>query len=410
MWLPALKISLFSLAVLAGAGPVGCDQKGNAAPTAPPAAPVMVELALVQRRPVNRAIDVTGTLHGEEETVISSKLSGRVSQVLKDVGDPVQRGGTLAQIEPTDYELTLRERKASLAASLAKVGLNEVPGDELDIEQLPTVQRARAEADNAQSRYQRARQLFEQAPPVISEQDNADVRTTWEVAARNAEVELLNVRAFIAEARTSAAAVAIAEQRLADTAVRTPGSQGEQGPSYVVAERLVSLGEYVNAGTQMFRLVASGLIKFRADVPERYAGQLQIGQEARVWVEAYADPVFGKVARVSPQIDRSNRMFNIEVHVPNTDGRLKPGAFARGSVVTRVEESVPFVPVNAVVTFAGVQKVFSVKDGKAVEHRVQLGVREEGLIEVIGDFAVSEVVTAGAGGLAPGVGVTVTVR
>ena len=383
------------------AGGSGGGQKVEVAATEVGVAPVVV-------RPVERTITVTGTLYGEEETAISTKLSGRVERIMADVGDRLMPAAPLAQLERRDYELALTERRAAVQAALARIGLTELPSEAFDPSQVPTVIRARAEAANAEAKYNRARQLFEQSPPLISEQDFSDIRTSQEVASSSADVELLTAGAVLAEARTREAEAAAAAQRLADTTIRVPGMEGEESPVYEVAERLVSEGEYLPEGRMVYRLVASGVIKFRADVPERFVGQVQTGQEAAVWVEAYAEPVTGTVARVSPRIDPQNRMFRVEIHIPNSDGRLKPGGFAQGQIVTRIEDGVTFVPEAAVVTFAGVQKVYSISDGKAVEHRVQTGVREDGMVEIVGGLAAEEVVVRGAAGLSGGVPVRAT--
>lgn len=153
----------------------------------------------------------------------------------------------------------------------------------------------------------------------------------------------------------------------------------------------------------MFRLVATQRIDFRARVAERFAGQVQTGQQVRVWVESYAEPFPGDVRRVSPQIDSDSRTFAIEVAIDNRDGRLKPGAFARGEARIREDSGVVFVPAGAVVTFAGVNRVFSVADGKAKEHRVRTGLRLGDEIEIVGELPVPEVVLAGAANLAEGV-------
>ena len=102
------------------------------------------------------------------------------------------------------------------------------------------------------------------------------------------------------------------------------------------------------------------------------------------------------------------RAFEIEVTVPNPDHRLNPGSFATARVMTRVERDVVFVPRDAVVTFAGVNKVFTVKDGKAVEVVVELGQRQADRVEVAkGLNANDPVVTAGAAKLSTGVPVQV---
>jgi RND family efflux transporter MFP subunit len=212
---------------------------------------------------------------------------------------------------------------------------------------------------------------------------------------------MVTARAILADSRTLAAQAAVAEQRLADTVIRAPGGGGE-GRRYSVARRLVSEGEYVEPGHESFRLVSSDLIKYRAEIPERFAGSVRVGQTARVWVEAPGEPATGAVSRLAPNIDPESRTFLVEIRVDNKDGRLKPGAFARGRIVTHMDEGVVFVPEAAVVTFAGVHKVYSVRDGKAVEHRVRLGERAAGRVEVVGGLDVSEVVTEGAGALADG--------
>ncbi len=372
-----------------------------------PASPVL--LGPVTAGSVWRTVEVTGTLFGEEEAVIASKLSGRIEAIEADIGDAVPSGTVLARIEPRDYALTLAEAEAALQSSLARLGLAELPGPGFDPESLPAVRRARAEAANAAARLERARQLFEQSPPLLSEQDFADIRTANDVARENAEVEMLAARALLAEARAQETAVAVARQRVADTQVVAPLPSDSDAPpvAYEVAARMVSLGEYVTPGQAMFRLVASENILFRADVPERFAGQVQPGQTVRVQVEAYNEPASGEITRVSPRVDPASRSFMIEVRIDNRDRRLRSGAFARGEVRLREENGVTFVPASALVTFAGVTRVFSVADGKAKEHRVRTGVRLEDRIEIVGGLPVTEVVVSGAPTLADGVPVNV---
>jgi len=369
---------------------------------------VQVTLAPVRDGSAWRTVEVTGTLYGEEEATIASKLSGRIEAIAADLGDQAPSGSVLARIEARDYELVLSESEAARDSALARLGLSELPGQGFDSESLPAVRRARAEAANAAARLERARQLFEQTPPLISEQDYADIRTANDVARETAETELLTAKALLAEARALETAVAMSRQKLSDTTVIAPAAINGASPiAYAVAQRMVSQGEYVTPGQAMFRLVATARIDFRARVAERFAGQVRPGQQVHVWVEAYPDPFVGEVSRVSPQIDQASRTFAIEVRIDNPQGRLKPGAFARGEVRLREENSIDFVPASAVVTFAGVTRVFSVADGKAKEHRVRTGIRIGDEVEIVGGIPASEVVTTGAAGLAEGVPVGV---
>ena len=149
----------------------------------------------------------------------------------------------------------------------------------------------------------------------------------------------------------------------------------------------------------MFRLIDDDPVKFRAAVPEKHLGTIAVGQQVRVTVEAYPKQTFsGRVARINPQVDPSSRNFMIEIVVPNDKQMLRPGGFARGRVETALDPNVVSVPQSAVVSFAGVHRVFTVKDGKAVEHPVELGDRvSEDQIEVRGDLVGGEqVVVDGA--------------
>jgi multidrug efflux pump subunit AcrA (membrane-fusion protein) len=402
-------------------GLAACGKKEEAKPQAKAPDPVPVALAAVRTQAVQREIEVVGTLWGDEDTTVAAKVAGRVTAVHKDVGDPVAANEPLAQIDPTDYELAQRQRELAISEALAKIGLTELPGAGKDYDpvNVPTVQRAKLQAENAQARFERGKSLFEQAQPRISEQEFDDLRTAVDVAKRDYDVAELNARATLEEARARVADLEVAKQRLVDTVVRTPnamvpGEPGEGGAAprprtYSVASRMVSIGNYVREGDPMFRLVDDNLVKLRAPVPERFGNQIAVGQEVAVTVEASTETFTGRVARINPQIDPANRTFEIEVVVPNPDHKLKPGAFARARVKTHTQSGVVFVPQQAIVSFAGVNKVFTVKDGKAQEVRIDLGQRQQDWVEVRGDSIKGEdsVVIAGNTKLATGVPVRV---
>lgn len=366
------------------------------------APPIEVRVAPVVRQRVDRRVVVSGTLFGQEEATISAKVGGRIAELLVDVEDEAPSGKKLAQIETTDFELALAERRNTMAASLAKVGLTTLPESDFDPSTLPTVARARAEAANAQTRLERAATLFQQQPPLISQQDYEDIRTQAEVASRSAQVEILNAQATVADARTQAAGVATAAQRLADTAVSAILPADGRPVNYRVAQRFVSLGELVTPGQPLLRLVATDIIKFRGQVPEKYMGRVARGQSAKLLLDSLSGQFAGAVTRVSPRIDERTRAFEVEIEIPNTQGSLKPGAFARAEIVVGAQEDATFVPRTAILTFAGVERVFSVKDGKAVEHLVNTGEPLGDLTELASPLDASEVVVSGINGLTQG--------
>lgn len=410
-------LGLVLTAVFAATVFVGCDKAEDPKAGGKGAAtqPINVSMLSTRLEPLERSVEVVGTLYGDEETTISAKVAGRVTEIFKDVGDRTSEVEPLAQIDPTDYQLQRVQAQMAVEQALAKLGLDRLPDDKFDPAGVATVKQKRLEAANAEARFGRAEKLFLQKPPLISEQDYADQKTTFQVASSAYDVAVLEARALWADARAKQSDLGLAEQRLSDANVKAPRLRLTPQPAtqpakgrFGVAARMVSVGEYVREGTAMFRLVADNPLKYRANVAERFSGQIQVGQSADIWVESHDKPFAGVVTRINPQIDQSNRSFQIEVRVQNDQSLLRPGAFARGAIRTRTDSQVTFAPAKAVVSFAGLNKIFTVKDGKAVEARVGLGVKRGDWIEITSGLKGEQaVVGEGAGKLANGVPVKI---
>lgn len=400
-----------------------CDRKSQAQPPRA-ATTVPVILSTVKTLPVQRAVDVVGTLYGEEETIVSAKVPGRIIALYKDVGDAVAPGEALVQLKQNDYILAVNKAQLAMEESLAKVGLRELPPKDYDASKVPTVVKAKLQVDNAEARYKRGKKLFEANPPLMSEQDYSDLESALQVAKSNYDVEILNARALVAQAWSLKGDLDIANQRLVDATTRAPSTpEATTQPSdtgripstphsYVVSARYVNVGELVHEITPCYRLVDDNPIKLRAKAPERYIAEIKTGQKVKTSVEAYPDAEFwGTVSRINPQIDSDNRTFSIEVLIPNDDHRLKAGSFARASVQTHVDNRVVFAPQEAVVSFAGVNKVFTVKNDKAVEVNIDPGdarTPDNNYVEIVSGLKGDEkVVISGTSKLATGVPVVI---
>ena len=379
------------------------------------AAPVPVELRGVHRADLQRSVAVTGTLTGQEEAVISARVAGPVAQVLRDLGDRVAPGDELARLDPSDYRLAEARAAAAVQEALARLGLVRLPEGDLDVEELPGVARARLQVENAGHRFKRFQPAANGGNDLISAQDLEDLGNRVEIAKRDLQAERIASQALLAQARTAKAELDVAAKRLADTSVRVPdlGVAAAQGaakpdlPPYTVAARLVAPGEWVKEGTNLYRVVADRVLKLKADVPERFAGELARGQLVAIELAGVAAPVIGKVERISPRIDPVARTVPVEVLVPNAAGTLRVGAVAHGAIRTRVE-NVLLAPADAIISFAGVTKVFTVVDGVARELPIQVGGRVGDEVEVRSGLAGGEqLVVSGTSKLASGVAVTV---
>ena len=334
----------------------------------------------------------------------------------------VAPGDVLMDIDPTDYKLAVEERSGELNSELQKIDLAEMPGDDFDIEkhieQLPTVVRAANLTENMRRRLNRFLKLYEKK--TVSEEDLQQMETDLKVAEATVAQMRLDARSTWATARQKSALLATAQQRLKDTTVVVPTPTLETSRlldkaakvRYRVAQRIASEGEIVRpAGSEgLFSLVMDRPMKVLAAVPERYAGAGQ-GAVARpaataaagaVHVDAYPDEVFrGEIVRVNPTVDPVSRTFQIEAHLPNADGRLKAGGFAKLDILTNVDANAKTVPITALVTYVGSVRVFAVRDGQAYKVDVTQGASGRGWVEVVGDLRPDDqVATSGQGQLA----------
>lgn len=385
------------------AAAAACGPAGAAPPGAPPpaAAAVDVRLARAESGVAPRRLRSMGTLFAEEEVTVAAEVSGRLVAVLADVGDRVAPGHALVRIDDRDLVLDRDQRRRALDETLAKLGLSELPDAEPDLDELPSVERARLAAQNAKARHDRAKTLRDRTPPLISEQDLEDMRTAWAVAESDREGAALAARALLAEARTRRAQLDVAEDRLRKTVIAVPsgtrpavpgsgGAPSDAPHTFVVAERRVAAGDFVSVGDPLFRLLDCDPLQLRLSVPERRMEGVVAGLRVLATVAGNAKPIEGRVGRVRPEVDPRTRTYQVDVLVPNGDLHLVPGAFATAEIETGEDRGVVFVPETAVRTFAGVRKVVVVEAGKAVERPVVLGRRAGARVEIVSGLAAGD--------------------
>ena len=352
-----------------------------------------VTVATVTEQVMERAVAVIGSLAAHDEATLSVKVPGRLQTLAVDLGSSVRQGQLIAQVEPKDYELQLTQAEAFLSQARARLGLTLTGDDEkVDATQTSTVKEAKARLEEARKNRDRIVELNEQGILSQSERETADA--AYEIAAnrfRDAMEEVNNRLAQLAQRR---AEVEIARQQLADTVIRAPFDGAIQ-------ERRTSPGEYLIAGRPVVTIVQTDPLRLRVEAPERESAAIHPGQKVRVWVEGNPSAHAGTINRVSPAIDRQTRMLVVEADIPN-DGSLRAGSFVRAEIITRDDQRSLSVPTDALVTFAGIEKVFVVEKDKAVEQSVSIGRRGTNWVEVVHGVKTGDVVVLNPGNLQTG--------
>ncbi len=381
----------------------GCQRgtppaRAESAPKAQRPHPVRVVAAETGRLP--RTVSVTGTLAADEEVVAGFKVAGRVSEILVDLGSPVRRGQVLARLDPTDYQIRVAQAEAALRQVRAGLGLPpEGLDDRVDPQKTALVREARAVLDEARLSRDRMAQLREKDLVARAELDAAVSRLQVAEGRYQAALEeIRNRQEILAERRQ---ALALARQQQDDAVLHAPIDGA-------VRERRASVGEYLSAGAPVVGLVRIHPLRLKVSVPERDASVIRVGQEVRVRVEGDATVYAGRVARLSPAIQEQNRTLLVEAEVANRSGRIRPGAFARAEIVAPADRLAVLVPASAIVTFAGVEKVFGVRDGRAVERQIRTGRRAGDRVEVLEGLGAGDTVVIDPGALTGGQAVSVT--
>lgn len=320
----------------------------SAAATKPPAKkPITVEAATVELSTVTDDIQAIGSLQPNESIVVSPEIAGRVERIRFTEGDRVAAGDVLVELDA-----------AILRAELSK---------------------ARSDLTLAKSNHQRAMTLATQGTGTLRERDEAIARL---------QVEQANVT--------------LAEARLGKTVIAT-------ALSGVVGLRAVSVGAYVTPGAHIVEVADIDPIKVDFRVPELMLESLRTGQAVQITVDALPGRTFdGEIYVIDPIVDEGGRAVRLRARVPNPQGVLSPGLFARVRIVVEQRENAMLVPESAVFAQGAKVFVYRIVDGRAVRAEVELGRRLPGRVEVIGGLDTADtVITAGHQQLRDGAAVEV---
>jgi len=357
-----------------------------------------VKTARVEQTPFGETVTANGTLAAFDQSTAGVKVAGRLASISVDLGSVVRRGQMIAQLEGNDYKLRVQQAEAALSQARARLGLSpEGTDDKVNVEQTGTVRQAKAHLDEARLNRDRAVRLVEQGIVAKADFDAADA--TYKVALsqyQDALEEIRNRQALLVQRRSE---VALARQQLADTAVYAPIDG-------IVQLKRASVGEYLAAGAPVVDIVRMNPLRLQAQVPERDAANVKFGQNVRVSVEGDGKVYMGQIRRLSPVITEQSRMLMVEADVQN-DGSLRPGSFAKAEIVTNDAKMAVTVPNNAIVTFAGIDKVIVVQNGKALEKPITTGRRSNEWTEILAGVNVGDQVIVDPGNLQSGMAVQV---
>jgi membrane fusion protein, multidrug efflux system len=369
------KTQSFVVAVAAAAALIsGACSAGSAKgkePSAPPPA-LAVAAAAATEQPIARFIRATGSLMAEEQADVAAETAGRVMAANIERGTAVAQGAELIRVSSIETDAQVKEAEANAAQIEARLGITG--GAAFDVNAVPEVQNAKASADLAQAELARITSLLDQR--VVSQSEYDQRRAQAEAARQQYEAAKNGAAQQYQMLQAARARVALARKALSDTSVRAPFSG-------VVAQRMVTTGDYVTKGMKVATIVRVNPLRVQLTVPEQAISSMAPGQPVTFEVDAYPGRQFeGKVKFVSPALQADQRALTVEATVPNGDGVLKPGLFATARIEQPRRTSGVLVPAASVQTTSGTSRVYVVAGDHVEERIVTTGETVGDLVEI----------------------------
>ena len=347
--------------------------------------PMPVDFAVVKRGAVAEEILLVGNLIGAATVEVVPKVNGRLESIGVKLGDSVRRGQILATVEDQEIQEQVRQAQASFQVGEA------------------TIRQREADLKLAKTNLDRSRSLFERQ--LLPQQTYDDTEARYQAAL--AQLDLARAQFEQAKARLDELRITLSNTRIASPV------------DGFVGKRYVDTGAFVGPNSPVASVVDIRTVRMVANLVEKDVKRVPVGTRAAVEVDAFPGETFtGRVSRVAPVFDPATRTAEMEIEVPNTGFRLKPGMYARVQLTVDTRADALTVPRAAVIDVNGRTGVFvaapaaagttgsAAPTGGAMTAKfvpVQTGIRDGDAIEIrTGVDEGARVVTTGAGALKDG--------
>lgn len=320
-----LATSAVLLSILASLFAAGCGNARAATDRTPAKTaveePIRVQSAPVESRTLPKTLEVTGALQADESADVASERDGLVAELRVERGSFVALGTAIAVLDATEAKASLEEARSSLAWTTSEA--------------------------------QRYAELREKK--VVAQSEN-----------QRKSLDLDTARARLT----------LAQKALDDCTIRAPFAG-------LITEKKISAGAFVRRGQAVAGLVKVDPLRAELAIPESAVSAVKVGQVVRLSVQTFPGQSFeGKIKYVGPALRSEARTLVVEAVVPNRDRLLKPGLFATAAIELPASSPALLAPQAAVVTDAGISRVFVLGKEKVAERLVALGARHGDLVEI----------------------------
>jgi membrane fusion protein, multidrug efflux system len=301
------------------------------------------DLMTISQQNLEKQVTLTGSLKPANQTIVKSKTSGEIRDILVREGSEVKKGQVLVHIDPSEFELRLREREALLRQSQSAL-------------------------EQAKRTFDNNRALVEKN--FISQTALDNSRAQMDSAVSSKDAALANLT--------------LAKRALADTVITAPIPG-------TIGERFAQPGEKVSPDNRVLSIVDLNRMELEASVPAGDISKLTVGQSVEVQIEGIAQAQRGTLARISPATASGSRSVPVYIAVDAGGIRLRGGLFAQASLPVDKKIGVLAIPLSAVRDNGGRTFVYIVKANKLEERVVSLGLRDDNAKAANGSIGMVEI-------------------
>jgi RND family efflux transporter MFP subunit len=320
-----------------------------------------VTVATVQQGPIFKAYSTMGTILSRDMARILPKIVGRISQIYVSEGDWVKAGQPLMQISPGEYRWA--HQNASALVRAAKVAVEKGRRD-----------------------YVRADRLHEEG--AISDQTFQDAQSAYEASKYQYDQAM--------------AGASMTQKSLDECRVVAPISG-------LVTYTFGNAGELTGPQSPypVFIIEQMGAVKLEVDLPEEAFGNLSVGNQSVVTVDAIPGQTFnGTISKIFPSVNPISKTFKVTIELANPEMKLRSGMTARCKVIQKARTNAIYAPKAAFLPGEDGYFVYKVVDGTVRKIKVNVGIESDDKIEITGGLSLGDkVVTVGQTGLKEGMAV-----
>jgi multidrug efflux pump subunit AcrA (membrane-fusion protein) len=373
-------------------------------PPPDPAAPVRVAPAI--RGSIRNIITADAVLFPRDQANVMPKISAPVQRFLVNRGDHVKRGQLLAVLENRDLIAAVQETKGQFGQAESNFRTTSATVPEQVTKAQTDVDSARQQLDAAKKLLDNREQLFKDgalARKLVDDAQVAYAQAKGQFETAQQHLKMVQDVGRQEQVRAAAAQVAAAKGHYESAQAQVGYSEIRSPITGVVTDRPVYPGEMANTGMPLVTVMDVSAVVARINMAQDQAKDVRAGDEATLTPSDGSEPVPGKVTIVSPAADPNSTTVQVWVQADNPDERLRAGQSVHVAIVAATIDGATLIPASAILPSEEGSTIVLVVDDKDTAHekKVQIGVREPELVQVIAGIEPGErVITVGGLGLA----------